>query len=169
MTNEKMLYSECLELLSDAINTKTQNKDIDSNTKTLFYFGLVSLKDLYGITLSSKFLRGLCSNGDNAHKSNRINYLLKECGLTKKHDFEIIESVFSCESGLKDVYDFERKMIKQKDGTFKEVIRKTAYTILKENPDKKSEVKFIPFVVMPFKTKTIVKANIIKHFNIVNI
>lgn len=85
-----MRYIEVLNSLEDSLGFKSTNEEKAKENKQLFLNAILTLKNEFKTTISTKFLMGLVS-GNKKQKSNRVNYMLKSVGLT---DRDIVQNVF---------------------------------------------------------------------------
>jgi len=82
-------YNEVLKELQKTINT-ARNKNTADNFKRC----LKDLKVYFDVELSTKFLRNLVSKTKNPrHKTHRISYLLRRCGLKTKRTYKYYDEL----------------------------------------------------------------------------
>jgi len=79
-----MRYIEVIENLEICLNFKSTDIIKAQNNKQLFNRCLVVLKDDFKTDVTTKYLMEFVKADTEKAKSNRVNYLLKEIGLTDK-------------------------------------------------------------------------------------
>jgi hypothetical protein len=78
-----MRYNQVIEDLKKSLNTKGNN--------ALFKDSVRNLKNLFGVGISTKYLKGLIEGNDGRKKTHRVSYLLRSVGFKTKKGYKDIK------------------------------------------------------------------------------
>jgi len=118
-------YIEVIEDLETCLNFKSTNELKAKENKQLFNYCLMSLKEEFKTDVSTKYLMGFVK-GDEKQKSNRVNYMLKQIGLTERKSVMDTFNTYNIETKEKALKDLLKPEIDLNDNIkiFKNVVDK---------------------------------------------